>query len=173
LAKFNLLLLDTCVILELFRLGIWNDVLKQCDIHVSSVIINETRFYEDANGDRHAIDWTTYTGRLTIHDVNASDLRLLTDPIGPGILEKLDPGESELLAVLCKSLDAYKICSSDAIVFRVLGALQRSGQGVSLEEILGQIGLTKALTWQYTKQFRERWSRTGFEQGITGLVLKR
>lgn len=76
MAKFNLLLLDTCVILELFRLGIWDVFLKQC-------------------------------------------------PCVPGILEKLDAGEAELPAVLCKSLDAYKICSSDAIVFRVLGALRQ------------------------------------------------
>jgi hypothetical protein len=173
LAKFNLLLLDTCVILELFSLGIWDDFLNHCDVHVSSVIINEARFYEDANGDKHRIDWTRYTARLTVHDVNASDLSLLTEPFSPGILEKLDAGEAELLAVLCKSMDSYKICSSDAIVFRVLGALKRSSQGLSLEEILGQIGLTKALTPQHTKKFRENWSQKGFEQGITGLALKR
>jgi hypothetical protein len=173
LAKFNLLLLDTCVILELFRLGIWGDFLKQCDVHVSTVIMDDARFYEDDDGEKHMIDWTQYTGRLTVHDVDVSDLRLLTDPFGPGILEKLDSGEAELLAVLCKSFDNYKICSSDAIVFRVLGALKRSGQGVSLEEIIGQIGMTKALAWQHTKNFREHWSKKGFEQGITGLALKR
>lgn len=173
MAKFNLLLLDTCVILELFRLDIWEDFLKQCDVHLSIIIIDEARFYEDDDGEKHTIDWTKYTGRLTVHDVDASDLRLLTDPFGPGILEKLDPGEAELLAVLCKSFDNYKICSSDAIVFRVLGALNRSGQGLSLEEILGQIGMTKSLTWQHTKKFRDRWSNEGFVQGITGLALKR
>ena len=173
MAKFNLLLLDTCVILELFRLGIWDDFLKQCDVHVSALIMDEARFYEDDDGDKHTIDWTKYTGTLTVHDVNVSDLLLLTDPFGPEILEKLDPGEAELLAVLCNSFHNHKICSSDAIVFRVLGASKRSGQGVSLEEILGQIGLTKALAWQYTKKFRDYWTKMGFEQGITGLALKR
>ena len=46
------------------------------------------------------------------------------------------------------------ICSSDAIVFRVLAQLDLAEQGISLEEILQRIGFGRDVALQFRKAFR-------------------
>jgi hypothetical protein len=54
------------------------------------------------------------------------------------------------------------LCSSDGAVFAVLGLLGRAEQGISLEEVFAQIGFSQSgLEWQYTKKFREKYTRMG------------
>jgi hypothetical protein len=51
----------------------------------------------------------------------------------------------------------FKFCSGDAIVYRTLGNLNTSEQGIALEEVLQQIGLSRKIDeFQYTKTFRSR-----------------
>lgn len=62
----------------------------------------------------------------------------------------------------------YLISSDDAIVFRLLGNLGRRDQGVSLEEILQKIGLGRKVEWQYSKAFREKYTKEGETDMIVG-----
>ncbi|MGD8787064.1 MAG: hypothetical protein PVJ60_06545, partial [Phycisphaerales bacterium] len=70
-------------------------------------------------------------------------------------------GEKETLAFLYDSSENWLVCAADKAVFRVLGLLGKAEQGISLEEILEQIGLSKPLEWQYTKKFREMYTKLG------------
>jgi hypothetical protein len=56
----------------------------------------------------------------------------------------------------CEQGLPHRLCSSDAIVFKVLSLMDRSEQGVSLEEVLHSIGLSRGLSHQFTKAFREQ-----------------
>ena len=56
----------------------------------------------------------------------------------------------------------WLISSADAIVYRVLGGLRRRHQGISLEEVLDEIGLQRPLAYQYTEKFRDKWTHRGF-----------
>jgi hypothetical protein len=57
-------------------------------------------------------------------------------------------------------------------VFRVLALLDRSAQGVSLQELLDSLGLSRALEYQYTKSFRDDQRARGFEDKLSGMGLK-
>ena len=57
-------------------------------------------------------------------------------------------------------------------MFRVLGLLNRSDQGISLEEVLQKVGLGRSVAKQYTKQFRERYAREGEQDSVRGRGLK-
>jgi hypothetical protein len=175
LKKFSLLLLDTNVVIELFAFDLWDRFIEVCDVHLARTVVNESKFWEDDLEQRYPINLAPYEqdGRITVHDADVSELSALTDQFGPTILEKLDPGESESLAILCNSKEQFLISSSDRIAYRVLGALLRSEQGISLEEIMQSIGLTKKLKPQFGKAFREEWSRRGFDEGISGLAFKK
>jgi hypothetical protein len=83
--------------------------------------------------------------------------------------EKLDPGETESLAYLLRQSDECWICSADKIVYRVLGNLGRSEQGVSLEEVLNEVGLGRKLSGGFTRAYREEWTRKGFQEGLGGI----
>ena len=66
-----------------------------------------------------------------------------------------------MLAFLYSSSVDWLVCAADGAVFRVLGMLGKSEQGISLEEVLKQIGLYRNIEWQYTKKFREHYTRLG------------
>jgi hypothetical protein len=46
-------------------------------------------------------------------------------------------------------------------VFSVPGFLGKDEQGISLEEVLSEIGLGRALGWQFSKRFREKYTKLG------------
>jgi hypothetical protein len=169
--KTRLLLLDANVVIELHRLGLWNPVLERCEVILARTVIDESRYYAGEKEDV-AIDWGPDLPRIRIVDLEVSEIQRFRDRFSPLYLEKLDAGETESLAYLTSTDEPCLICSSDAVVYRVLGALKRSAQGISLEEVLEQVGLTKMPHAQYTRAFRKQWSRKGFQDGLGGLVKR-
>lgn len=170
--RFRLLLLDANIVIELFRQGIWDRVVEVCDVHLSRMVAEiEAHFYEDEIGEKHYFDLTpdVEAGRITVFDVPVSGLQTFLASFDASYLERLDPGEAESLAFLLNSDDPYLICSADSIVYKVLGNLNRAEQGISLEEVLQRTGLGRNLAWQFTKRFREKWTRKGFEEGLGGI----
>lgn len=162
--KLRLLLLDANIIIELFRLGLWDQFLECCDVHLARTVVAESRFYEDDEGRLHGIDLLPFEtrGQLTVFDVSLAQDRQLTQHFDLTYLERFDPGEREALAHLVTSTDPYVICSADRIVFNVLGFLDRADQGVSLEELLQKAGLARTMSWQYTRAFRDKYTNEGF-----------
>jgi len=167
--KFHLLLLDANVVIKLFQIDLWDRLLDQCDIHLSRTIATtEAHFFEDDEGERHDFDLSGYeaSGTVTVFDVSLAQDAELTKHFGPAYLERFDPGEREALAHLVTSSDPYIICSADSIVFKAMGFLNRAEQGVSLEEILQQTGFSRPMSWQFSKAFRERYTREGFRDQL-------
>lgn len=171
--KFSLLLLDANVVIEIFRQGLWDQVAARCDIRLSRTVLDESQFYDDDQGERHYIDLASHISaeRITIFDLTPSQLRGFLAQFSPVYLEKLDPGEAESLAYLLDQPDDCMICSADKIVYRVLGCLSRSEQGVALEEVLGQLGLSRKLEREFTRAYKDQWTSKGFQEGLTRLGL--
>ena len=169
--KFSLLLLDANVVIEISRLGLWTQLVLQCEIWLAQTVIDEAEFYVDENGDRQTIDLTEFIKirAIRVFECLPSETKSLRDGFSPGYLGRLDAGETESLAYLLKQPDNCQISSSDQIVFRILGNLNRSDQGVSLEEILSKVGLGRKLAWRFTRDARERWTKEGFTDGLGGV----
>lgn len=174
--KFRLLLLDANIVIEISKQHLWKGILSQCDVHLSRTVVDEAAFYTDENGEHCDIDLTPYLSGddgITVFDVAASEVASLRNRFDPTYFEKLDAGETESLSFLLKQSDQCLICSSDMIVFRVLGNLGLPDQGISLEEILNKVGLARGLARQYTKTFREEWTQKGFRDGLGGIGLRK
>ena len=172
--KFPLLLLDANVVILLFEEGIWEQVVGVCDIHLAATVVGEAKYYEDRQGCRHRIDLASYERRgvISIHSEPVSSISSLKARFGADILDRLDDGEAESLAIICRSSDEFNMCSSDHIVFRILGALGVSERGISLAEVLQVAGLARQLPRQFTKEFRDEWTKKGFTDGIQGFGMK-
>lgn len=54
--KFSLLLLDTGIVIELFRLNLWDDFIASCDIHLGRTVVGESKYWEDDLGQKHPIE---------------------------------------------------------------------------------------------------------------------
>ena len=166
--KFRLLLLDAGIVIKLFEMGLWDRLLEQCEVHLSRTIVTEAHFYKDEEGQRHDFDLASYeaSGAITVFDVSLAQDAELTKHFGLDYLERFDAGEREALAHLVTSSLPYIISSADSIVFKVLGFLNRADQGVSLEEILRRTGFGRPMSWQFSKAFREKYTREGFCDGL-------
>lgn len=172
--KFSLLLLDADIVISLFKLGIWDQVIERCDIHLAKTVEKEAHFYEDERGQRHDFSLEEYSrqGRITVYDMSISELKAFLDLFDTTYLDKLDPGETESLVFLISNSPECKLASADKIVYRILGNIDRSDQGISLEEILEQIGLGCELPYPLSRKYREKWTAKGFAEKMQGIGKK-
>ena len=168
--RWSFLLLDANVVIVLFKWGIWDRLVAACDLHVSETVIGEAHFFEDDQGNRQDFDvgGCVETGSIKSFSVPPADVKAFVDSFDRSYIEKLDAGEAESLAYLMKADEEHFICSADAIVYRVLGNVDRVHQGASLEEVLGKAGLGRSLPWQFSKAFRDRWTGVGVAERLQG-----
>jgi hypothetical protein len=167
------LILDACVVIQLHELGRWQQVVDQCDIHLSEIVARHEVRFDDANGTRINLMSAIQSNAITLFSVNASKIHAFRTRFDDSYLGVLDDGEAESLAYLFDAKNDFLIASADKIVYRILGNMHRGDQGISLEEILNKIGLTASqLPSQYRREFRERWTQVGFDERLQGLGLK-
>lgn len=173
--KLRFLLLDANIVIQLFELDVWSQFIEKCDVLLARTVAErEAQFFTDEQEERHEIDLNEdiAANRILVVDVAPAELKQFFDRFNPLYLERLDPGEAESLAYLAQSRDPCHICSSDAIVFRVLAQLGLIERGLSLEEALQQIGLGRKLHSQFTRQFRESWTKRGQTESIQGIGMR-
>jgi hypothetical protein len=173
--KWKLLILDANVVIYLHEKGLWQAVLQRCEVHLSGIVIDdEVRFYQGTEHDE-VIDLSpdVAAGRVDRFDAPVADVREFRNQFGPVYRGDLDPGEEESLAHVLHAED-FVISSGDAIVYRILGNVNKGDAGLSLEELLQKLGLGRSgLPWQYTKAFREKYTRLGQQEAIQGRGRKR
>jgi len=146
-------------------------MLQRCEVYLSDIVAKfEVRHYRGEECDE-IIDLCPdiRAGRVQTFEVSPSDLKRFRDQFDPLYLGDLDDGEAESLAFMFGQAQEFLICSGDAIVFRILGSLNETDRGLSLEEVLQRIGLSrKDLKWPYTKAFREKYTAIGQQDMIQG-----
>jgi len=174
MSRLKLLILDANVVIHLHEFGIWAKLIAVCDVHLPGTVVGEADFYE-AGGERQYIDLSDdiKQGRVQVFDVELAKIKAFRDQFDLRYVDGLDDGETEALAFLCDSKESFLISSGDAIVYRVLGRLNRSDQGISLDEILKQVGLQRSqLPWSCSKKFREKYTGEGAVDLIQGVGMK-
>lgn len=167
--KFPLLLLDADVVIELHCLGIWDQVVERCDVHVARSIANdEALYFKDEQGGDCRIDLSSFEGerKITVFDVAIAELERIKGQFDPTYLERFHSGETESFVCLLNSAETCLICSGDKIVYKVLGNLNRGEQGISVEELLQGIGLGCTTRHQFTRQYRQHSTKKGGQERI-------
>jgi len=170
-----LLLLDANVVIELCELGLWGLVLEKCEVLLARTVLEvEAQFYEDEDGEKVYLDLEedVKQNRLQVVDVPLKQITAFMALFKPLYVGALDPGEKESLTYLVNAKDKHYICSADKIVFRVLGALDREDQGISLAFLLKQLGETRKLAHEFSEEYRELWTKKGKTENFLGQALK-
>jgi len=125
-------------------------------------VANEAKWAsQDFEDIRIDLDSYEQRGLINVEDVDLRLVRNFCDKLKLGHKESIHDGEKETLAFLCGVSGDWRLCAADGAVFRVLGLLGRGEQGISLEEILKEIGLWQDMERHYTKRFREEHTRRG------------
>lgn len=173
--RFPCLVLDANIIILLFQHSLWSKVVEHCDLTLSETVIDEADFFVDSMGVEHSIDLQPdiRAGRIRVVSFTATEIAAFRARFDPVYVQKLDDGETESLTYSLREGDPYRLCSSDAIVFKVLAVVDRSEQGVSLEEVLQEIGFARPLPRQFTKAFRDESRSRGLQDRLAGIGLKK
>jgi hypothetical protein len=168
--KLKLHLLDAGIIIKLFQLDLWDSFTTKFNIVVAETVVGEVIFFENDAGQKTPIDLQAYIsdGIISCVAASPSGVSEFLSRFGYDYVERLDLGELESLAHMYSESGTIVICSADSIVFKVLGATDKSECGVSLEELLDQCGLGRKLDWKYSKAFREKYAHVGFQDRLQG-----
>lgn len=159
--KFQLLMLDAGPIIGLFEMGLWDKFVEKCDVVIGRTVAREAQYARRETADVH-IDIQPYEGKITVIDVDTAKVRNFRTNYLNKCNYRIDDGEMELLAMLFSSEKPYKLCTADGPVFQILARYNKMEQGLSLEEVLNEVGLSRSqLSWIYTKKFREKHTKLG------------
>lgn len=172
----KLLILDATEVIHLHEMDIRAPLIEKCEVFLARTVVEKEVVYFRKNGEEVPInlDEDLAQKRVRVFDISIPGVKRFLDLFDPVYVSGLDPGETESLAFLTQSAEAFLISSGDAIVYRILGLLNRGDQGISLEEVLNKIGLQRAnLPNTCKKAFRERFSRDGRQYAIRGRGLRR
>ena len=178
MTTLKLLLFDAGIVIGLHELGLWEKLIDVCEITMTRTVAeDEVVLWEDDSGEKTFIDIDKFQKDIKIGRVNCIDVPLpkiaaFKQKFSGDYFDRLDDGEAESLAFMLDSNDDWRISSSDSIVFKILGRLARRNQGISLEEILKQVGLDRQVKWKYSKAFRDKWTKEGEQDNITGIGMK-
>lgn len=182
--KSRLLLLDANIVIELHKLSLWSALLEKFEVSLTGKVLAEVQHWPEVDElafdpshreIRNVIDLTKdiNSGELNVIDVPLSIVADFANRFDPTYEREIHGGERESLAFLCATNTPWLISSSDRVVFRVLGRLQRGEQGISLEELLQSIGRSPGkLARKLSKNFREEFTKRGQEDFVTGRGLK-
>jgi hypothetical protein len=170
--KFQFLLLDAGPIIKLFELGLWEDFIDKCDVTLCRTVAQQGKWASQEDQDI-CIDLETYerANRIRILDVELPVVKAFYERFDLSYRTELHPGEKETLAFLHSSSEPWLLCTADAAVFKTLGVLGRSAQGISLQEALAQLGLGRNLEWKYSERFRQKYTALGQADSIQGKGL--
>lgn len=170
----NFLLLDADVIIDVHRLGFWQQFIEKNRIHISSIILRlEALFYFDTKHRKRPINLRHELSEHELVKLHAiiSEIEDLWKRFDLAFAPQLDSGEMECLAILKKRED-LKFCTFDGAAITALGLLNLANRGISLERALRECGLQKNLPTKYSDKRFKRYIKQGQKMRITGQGLK-
>jgi hypothetical protein len=175
--KLKCVLLDASIIIEAYKIGVWEPLIQKAQIFVPSIVANvEALFYQkDINGIPEEINLRKLIVSKRIFELSADalDIAALDDVFDRVFVENIHAGEREALALLYsrKTGDAV-FCTSDSAPIRAMVILGLTEKAISFEEVLSQIGHTKKLLKQFTEEWFQKQLELGKQNLISGEGLK-
>jgi len=140
----RLVLLDANVILEAFRLGIWDLLVTKAQVSIASTVVGEVDHYFDpVTGQKTRIDLQSYitTRKVAVEQGDAVRMAAVR-----GACERymeLHIGEVESIAVVADA--GVKFCTADHAAAKAMALLDLSEQATSFEGVLRKHGITPKL----------------------------
>lgn len=170
-------LLDANVIIEAYRVGVWQPLIERVEVVVPSIVaFDEALFYSKREGGipeairlRRLIE----LGKIKLVSATVDQLKSVRTIFDRVFVEGLHDGEVEALAVLqSNSVGNAFFCTGDAIAIQALAMMRHSESGISIDSLLKENGLQKPLSIQFSEQFFRNNLGIGRQNLITGIGLR-
>ena len=154
LARGSKILVDTNVIIEAHRCGVWSHLCQAYQLVTVEKCAEETQTGHQNRKPEQTIDFkllkSTLNQLVAVNDEACATLQVRYENTA-----SLDAGERELLAHALERNDKFLICSPDMAALRATMALGWGDLTVSLEEMTDPIGvrLCSPLKSNYSKNW--------------------
>jgi hypothetical protein len=175
--KPKCVLLDANVIIEAYKLGVWNNLLQCTEIIVPSIVARQEALFFKKNEGRvpKPIQLKRLIRKGLISEMVATSAEMvsLQEVFDSVFIHTLHDGELEALAlILADRVGDALFCTSDASPICALAMIGASDLGISMEELLQIKRLQKPLEWQFSEKFFQIHVTAGKENRITGRGLR-
>lgn len=161
----KLWILDADVIIDLLSLDVFDNLVDHCELYVSTTVVEEVRFFK-RNGQKIPVDFRAHyveTAKVIEKSASVEELHEVGQLLPPIIRQGIDPGELESLAVLNRNRDLI-FCSMDGLAIKSLPFLDLSSNGISVEQLLRQSGVTaSSLKSPHTEKYFQSKLKEGQE----------
>jgi len=171
-------LLDANIVIEAYKLGVWDSLVKRVDVIVPSIVAHdEALFYSRKEGAiPEAINLPKLISKGKVQVATATQLEMASMHayFDRAFIQGIDAGELEALTLVKedKVQDAF-FCTGDAAGIKALAMIGHSESGISMERLLLQLGLKKPLDKQFTDKFFKECLEQGKENLITRIGLRK
>lgn len=167
--KPRLIILDTDVVIDLHKLGLWDKIVNIYDVRLSSIVARKEvqYFTQEVGGIAHKKHVNLETDdRVTVIDLTASQLADFLNRLEPQDILSFDDGERETLAAvhaqITEGLTAVLI-DEFAIKCAVFGGI--SSDCMSFETMLSNEGIAKPLPYRLSdKRYKRIVSKANVEK---------
>ena len=171
-------LLDSNIVIEAYRLGIWEKLIERVEISVSSIVAHtESLFYVRKEGripDAINLKNLITEGKIKEFTASSEDLSELYGHFDRVFIEGIHEGEAECLALILKQrIKGTLFCSGDAAAIQALAMLGHAEDGTSFESLLKKEGLQQNLRRQFTEKFFKGNLKQGSQKRITHTGLRK
>lgn len=167
--KFKSLIVDADIIITAHKYNFWSSMISPYQICVSSIVINEARFYIDKYGNHIPINLNPAIskGTITLIEATAVEMAILEQGSSERCNQMIQNGEKEAIALLKTGrFPEHRFCTNDGAAVRVLSAHGMGLLGVSLEGVFDNIN-------QKFKLPNPSYSRNAFNRYIQeGYLMK-
>ena len=175
MAKY--ILFDANIIIELYKLGVWEALISKVEVIVPSTVARDEALFHSADegGIPSPINLSDLlnSGKIKEAIATAEEMAALDNVFDRVFIRGLDPGEAEAIALLhAGSIGDPKFCTADKAAIQALAMINRRELGISMEQILKESGLQKNIGIQFKTEFLKRWLDKGSQNLITGFGLK-
>jgi hypothetical protein len=167
------LLLDANIIIEAYKLSVWEKLLERVSITVPSIIAQEEVLFYSRKEQKipNPIDLMELgrSGKISILTANITEMMGISSFFNSVFVDQLHPGETEGIALLFFRKDLnHQFCTSDAMAIKALALLDLSHLAISFEKCLTSLGLGKTLDFQFKEPFLKKFLKIGQAMRITG-----
>ncbi len=168
---------DANVIIEAYKLGVWDALMERVEIVVPSIVaFDEALFYSKELGEvpksillKKLID----LGKIKHVSATVAQMGSVRSVFDRVFVQGIHDGELEALAILkSNTISDPLFCTGDALAIQALAMIGHSESGVSMEILLKNTGLKKLLDKQFSERFFKNNLATGKQNLITGQGLK-
>jgi len=170
------LILDAGPVIGLHELCAWEAFVERYEVVLPQLVLDDEALFhskEAGTGFTQPIDLAAdvEAGRVRVAAANLTAISLVASRFTDAI--ELHDGELEALALLTQD-DAYEdyvFCSADGAAIEGACMLGLTDRCAALEDLLSMAGLSRPVSWRFTRVFAESHKRKGSEKGITGFGL--